>query len=240
MAKVKSNADLLSTPKSNNRSFDTEAFFARNRNLFLIVPVLLVVGVLAYFGYNYYTAQQEQEVQKEMYPAVYYAEGDSTRLALKGNKNYLGFETIIKKYAGTKGANLAHFYAGAAYMKEGKFAKAIEELKQFNAGDYLVQARAYCLIGDAYLELKKLEDAVGYYERAANYQPNEFFTPVYLSKLALVYELQGAKEKGKGKEAKYKNAIEMYDKIIRSYPTSQEVTNAKKYKGRLESMMMAK
>jgi len=43
-------------------------------------------------------------------------------------------------------------------LKQGKFEDAIEYLKKFNAGDLLIQARAYSLIGDAYLELKDNED----------------------------------------------------------------------------------
>jgi len=227
MSKVKSNADLLNTPTT-NRQFDAEAFFVRNSSLFMVVGVLLVVGISSYFVYNYNNSQQEQEAQERMYGATYYAEADSMRLALKGNKNHKGFEYIIQQYPNTKAGTLARFYAGVAYMKDSKFEKAIKELKQFNVGDFLVQARAYCLIGDCYLELGKMEDAASSYEKAAAYRPNEQFTPGYLSKLALVYELQ----KNKGKEA-----IQAYTKIIETYPNSSDVANAKKYKARLESMM---
>ncbi|TAE18601.1 MAG: cytochrome C biosynthesis protein [Bacteroidetes bacterium] len=226
MSKVKTNAELLNTTATTQKPFDTEGFIARYRNLFLIIVGAIAAGVLLYFAYNYYANQQEQEAQKDLFPAVYFAEADSMKLALKGTKNYRGLERIIKDYPNTKAGMQARFYAGVAYMKEGKFQKAIDELKQFNLGDQLVQARAYSLVGDAYVELNKLEDAVSYYNKAVNHQPNEFFTPAYMMKLGLVYELQ----------KKSKDAIDIYNKVVLDYPTSNEATNAKKYKARLEAM----
>lgn len=233
MSKTKTNAELLNNTASNSQKpFDTEAFITRNRSIFMwaLIVVLALVGL--YFAYNYYAGQQEDEAQKDLYAAVYFIEADSARLALKGNKTYRGLEQIIRDYPSTKAGNLARFYAGAAYLKEGalgkkeSFQKAIDVLKSYNANDYLTQPRAYCMIGDAYMELNKLEDAESYYYRASIYQPNEQFTPIYLNKLALVYEMQ----------KKYKQAIEAYDRIIKEFSTSSDVANAKKFKARLEAM----
>jgi TolA-binding protein len=227
MSKVKTNAELLNNPSNSQRPFDTEAFVTRNRNIFFIVAIAIVVGVAAYFVYSNYANQQEQDAQKDLFAAVIFSEADSTKLALKGNKNYRGLEKIIADYPNTKAAGLARFHAGVAYLKEGKFQKAIDELKQYNPGDMLIQARVYSLIGDAYLELgnKNYEDAANYYQKAVDYQPNEQFTPAYMMKLALVYELQ----------KKDKEAIAVYEKLIKEYPTAQDVMNAKKFKGRLEA-----
>jgi len=82
-------------------------------------------------------------------------------------------------------------------------------------------------LGDAYMELNKLDDAISHYRKAANYYRNQFYTPMYLSKLALAYELKGDK----------KMAINTYDEIIDEFYNSQERTNAQKYKARLEAMM---
>jgi len=43
-------------------------------------------------------------------------------------------------------------------------------------------------IGDAYVELKDLDKAETYFKKAADKAKNEFLTPLYLKKLALVYE----------------------------------------------------
>ena len=221
------NAELLESPDAiAERLLDTEKFIKRNRIILGVVLGIIVLAIAGYFIYSYMANQQEQEAQEQMFPSPYYIMGDSLDKALKGDGNYPGFLDIAKDYPLSKAANLAHFYAGAAYMKKGDFKNAITELKQFSANDLLVQARAYCLIGDANMELKNLDEAVTYYKKASNYKPNEQFTPGYLMKLALAYELQKKNEE----------AIKTYDEIITKYDKSSELVNAKKYKARLETM----
>jgi tetratricopeptide (TPR) repeat protein len=87
-----------------------------------------------------------------------------------------------------------------------------------------VQARAYSLVGDAYMEQKDFDNASDWYNKASEYKPNKEFTPTYLLKAALAYEKLNKNEK----------AIEAYQKIIDTYWDSSEVQYAKKYKARLE------
>src|SRR5690606_22276199 len=120
--------------------------------------------------------------QREMFQAVYYFEADSLDLALNGDGNNLGFLDIIDDYGITDAANLANYYAGAAFLKQGKFQVARLYLEDFKSNDLLVQARAYSLIGDTYMEEDNFEQAARYYSRAANYKPNKYFSPTYLMK----------------------------------------------------------
>jgi TolA-binding protein len=90
----------------------------------------------------------------------------------------------------------------------------------------LVQARAYALIGDANLELKNYEEAITYYKKASDYKPNEYFTPRYLMKLGLAYELNND----------YKSAAEAYGKIADQYSGAQEYNDARKSKARAEEL----
>ena len=85
----------------------------------IAVAVLLVVG--GYFGFEYYKNNQNVEAQKEMFQAIYYFEADSLNLALNGDGNNLGFLAIIEDYGITDAGNLANYYAGASYLKQGKF-----------------------------------------------------------------------------------------------------------------------
>jgi TolA-binding protein len=87
----------------------------------------------------------------------------------------------------------------------------------------LVQARAYSLIGDTYMEQEKYEDAAKYYQKAADYKSNKYFTPAYLMKAALAYEKSNQLDKAK----------DAYDRIITEYFESAELQNAKKLKSRL-------
>lgn len=221
------NTDLLEKPEAlAERLLDTEKIISRNKYLLGGVLGFIVLIVGGYFLYRYMVNSQETEAQENLYPAVYHFQSDSLDLALKGNDNYPGFEEIIEDYGMSPAANLTHFYAGVSYLKKGEFKKAIDHLESFSSSDPLVQARAYCLIGDAQMELKKYKEAADYYKRAANFKPNEFFSPTYLMKLALAQE----------KQKDFKGALDTYDKVIAQYPKSAELTNAKKFKGQLEAM----
>ena len=189
------------------------------------VVALLLLAVAGYFGFNYYKDSQDVEAQKEMFQAVYYFEADSLKLALNGDGNNLGFIDIIEEYKFSNAANLAHFYAGVCYMKQGNYDAAILYLQDYSSNDLLVQPRAYSLIGDAYMELAKFEDAVKYYNKAAGYEPNKFYTPTYLMKAAVAYEKLNQNDKAK----------EAYDKIITEFWDSAEYQNAVKLKARLET-----
>ena len=126
-----------------------------------------------------------------MFQAVYYFEQDSIEFALNGDGSNAGFLKIIDDYGRTDAANLAHFYVGSIYLSQGEFQKAVDHLKQFSADDFFVQARAYALLGDAYMELDNTKDAISAYKRAIDHKENKFFAPRYLSKLAVAYEEAG-------------------------------------------------
>ena len=185
--------------------------------------ILLLVG--GYFGFRYYVDAQDDEAQKEMFQAVYYFEADSLSQALNGDGNNLGFINIIDDYKFTDAANLANFYAGVCFLKQGKFDAAILYLEDYSSNDLLVQARAYSLIGDANMELAKFDEAATYYMKAANYKSNKFYSPTYLMKAALAYEKMNKNDK----------AIEAYSKVITDFWDSSEYQNALKLKARLET-----
>jgi len=198
----------------------------RNRNILFGVVAVLVLAVGGWLGYSYYKQTKTAEAQTYMFPAVYYFEADSLNKALKGDGNNDGLETIANDYGMTDAGNLAQFYTGVAYLKQGQFDNAINYLKDFKSSDLLIQARAYALVGDAYMEKGQAGEAINYYEKAANYKTNAFFTPQYLMKLGLAQETNNNSSE----------AIQTYDKIINEYPNSSEITNAKKYKSKLQGI----
>jgi len=227
MAKKKeSEKELLENPEVLVEKLEgAEQWVEKNPKLvFGIVGILLLI-VAGYFGFNYYISSQNDQAQREMFQAIYYFEADSLSLALNGDGNNLGFIDIIEEYKFTDAANLAHFYAGVSFMKQGKFEAARLYLLDFSSRDLLVQARAYSLIGDAYMEEENYADAATFYNKAASYKPNKFFTPSYLMKAALAHEKLNQNDKAK----------QAYDKIITNYTESAEYQNARKFKARLES-----
>lgn len=111
-------------------------------------------------------------------------------------------------------------------MEQGKYQQALDYLEDFSSDDYLVQARAYALQGDAHLELNQPKEAADFYNKAANHNANEYFSPGYLLKEATAREL--AKD--------YDGAIAAYNKIVNDYPVAAEATEAKQYKARAEAL----
>ena len=219
-------ADLLENPEVIQEKLEgIEHWVEKNPKLLIGVVGVIVLAVGGFFGYRYWVGNQDAQAQKEMFQAVRYFEADSLNLALNGDGNNLGFLQIVEDYSLTEAGNLANFYAGAIYLKQGKFPLAIFHLENYKANDLLVQARAFSLIGDAYMEQKSYEDAAKYYEKAAGYKPNKEFTPVYLMKAGLACEKLNNTDKAKA----------AYQTIIDKYWESSEFQNAKKFKAKLES-----
>jgi len=203
----------------------TQEFADKNKNLLagvLTVAVLIIGGI---FWYQWYVNKQDVTAQEQLFPAVFYFEKDSLVKALDGDGNYTdGFVAISEDYSMTDAGNLAKFYAGASYLKLGEYDLAVQYLSDFSSDDYLVQARAYCLLGDAYMEKDQVGEAITQYKKATEHYPNKEFTPVYLMKLAVAYEMSGDEA----------SAIMIYEKIIEEYPNAQEINNAKKYLAKLQ------
>ncbi|MFD2035085.1 tetratricopeptide repeat protein [Belliella marina] len=203
-----------------------ENFVRQNSKLFggiLIAAVIVIAGIL-FLQIN--KQNQNEKAQAEMFQAVYYFEQNQTDLALNGDGTNTGFLKIADQYSGTDAANLSNFYIGSIYLSEGQFEKAVDHLKKFSADDYFVQAKAYSLLGDAYLELGNTKEAISAYKKASTESENKFFTPRYLNKLAIAYEEAGDMA----------NAIKTYELIEEKYFESYEFTNARKHKARLEGL----
>lgn len=220
--------DLLENPDALAEQLSrTEEFVEKNKNGVMVVGGIFVAAILAYMFYNYYVTEQNKNAQRDLFQAVYYFESDSLGRALNGDGNNFGFLEIIDEYGVTKSANLANFYAGATYLKLGDFESAISYLNNFSSSDYLIQGRAYALLGDAYMGTQDYEKAVSYYEKAANYKPNKQFTPTYLVKAAVANE----------KLDKIESAIANYQSILDDYFGATEYMDAKKHKARLEGLV---
>ena len=225
MAKKEENKNVLENQEAlQEKVVGFEHWIESNSKVVFGLVGVAVLAVAGYFGFSYYKDNQNDIAQKEMFQAIRYFEADSLSLALNGDGNNLGFVAIIDDYSMTDAANLANYYSGVCYLKQCEFETAILYLKYFSSNDFLVQPRAYSLLGDAHMELDRFEEAASYYSKASNYMPNKYFTPAYLMKEALAYEKLNQNEK----------AIAAYDRIITEFFDSPEFTNAKKYKARLQ------
>ncbi len=234
MAKTKykkkkgSGSEIIETPDVLAEQISkTEQFIEKNKRIVFSVGGVIALLVAGYFLYKYYVTTQNDQAQSEMFQAVYYFETDSLDRALEGDGNNLGFIQIIEDYPLTKAANLAHYYAGACYLKKGEYFSAIDHLESFSANDLLVQARAYALIGDAMMETEDYEGAAKQYRKAADYKSNEFTSPQYLVKCAVAYEML----------KDYESAFDCYDEIVSKYVKAAEYQEARKQRARLKGLM---
>lgn len=205
----------------------TEEFLNKNKNLIYVLSGSLILLFILFSTYNFIKDNQNIEAQEEMFQAVYYFEQDSLVKALNGDGNNYGFLEIIDEYSLSDAANLSHYYAGVSYLKLGNYNNAISYLLPYSSSDLLLQARAYSLIGDAYVELQDYNNAIKYFKLASSNNPNEYFTPKYILKLALVYE----------KIDDLNSAINSYDQIIDEFKDSPEFQISLKNKSRLEGLI---
>lgn len=189
-----------------------------------IVGLIVLVGAAAIFFLDYKKDLKNDSAQNEIFQAQYYYENDSIEAGLLGDGRSLGFLDIIDIYSGTEVANLAHFYAGASYLKQRNYAEAIEYLEKFSTSEEIVQARANKLLGDAYMEQGNFTTAAKNYMNAAETVDDQYFSPGYLLSASLAYE----------KSSDVSSAIKALDMIIKDYKEAQQYTEARKHKARLE------
>jgi TolA-binding protein len=188
----------------------------------LSAVVLIVAGFL---GYKMLVQDpNEKKASEAMFHAEEYYRADSSRLALNGDNINAGFLKIISRYSGTRAAKLAEFYAGSCYLKMDDYNNAVKHLKDFSTSVPQLQARAYGLLGDAYSELNKKEEAVEQYKKAGTaFEKDDLISPEYLFRAGYLYESLG----------KNKDAIEMYQLIKSKYPASQRGYDIDRYLARL-------
>jgi TolA-binding protein len=212
-------------PETDDMFSKASSLWAENGKKILIALGILVVVIGGFIAYRtLVTEPNEAKSSEAMFRAQDYFQEDSIRLALNGDNLNPGFLKIIDRFSGTKAANLAHFYAGSCYIKMGDFTKAAKELKDFSTDSKQIQARALCLLGDAYSELGKKEDAAEQYSKAGKmFDKDDYNSPEYLFRAGYLYESLG----------KNKDAIEMYKIIKEKYSKSERGFDIDKYLARL-------
>ncbi len=204
----------------------TQDFWEKNNKSILIALSAIILLVGGYFAYKYFFKLPENEKAVEaIAKAQQYFATDSLKLALNGDGKNAGFLKVISKYGSTPSGNLAKLYAGETYLQLGDFNNAIKYLNDFNPnGSLQTQALVYGLLGDAYSELKKNDEAIEQYKKASTtFEQNQAMSSEYLYRAASLYELTG----------KNKEAIELYQQLKDKFPRTERGFTAEKYLGKL-------
>ena len=197
------------------------------------VIVILFVGWMIY-KYMFKVPKQEKADKVVFVTQKYFSEfstaTDSAKIllatkVLNGDGRNPGALRIINEYSGTPAANLCEYYAGTCYLQLGQYAKSIRYLKDFDAnGADQIKSRALGMMGDASAELNKNDDALDYYQKAANVNEKDTYTSSeFLFRAALFAQSIG----------KQKEAIDLFKKLKTEYPLTEKAADADKYLARL-------
>lgn len=189
--------------------------------------IILLIG--GWYGYKYFVAAPKaQKASETIFPAEklfgkmvqagsYSKDTVGTILngGADGDIKVTGLLSIMKNYSGTPSANLASYMTGACYLHLKEFDKAIKYLKEFDGnGASQIQSAAYRMLGDAYAEQKKNDDALSYYKKAATELNKE---DKFLKSYALFLAANFAEKTGK-----VKDAVELLKTIKADYILKQE------------------
>ncbi len=190
-----------------------QLFYEKNKKMITYVGGGLVVLIAAVLYYKMmYLPEKENEASNEIFWAQNYFEVDSFNIALKGGvtvmspdgqKQIMGFEQIADEYSMTKSGSLANYCAGICYLRTGKFEQAIEFLQKYSGDDEMIAPIAVGAIGDANMELNKVDEAIKFYLKAAEKSNNNFTTPFYLKKAGFAYE----------QKSNFSEALALYESI---------------------------
>jgi len=193
---------------SNNTSFSSvKKQFANNpqlKRITIIVGavVLLIGGYILY--HQFVVVPGEEKAADSYYEGLNYASKDSTDAAIES------LRAQVKKYDGYKGGEIAQYTLGRQYMNKGEFKKALTELEGVDLNDTYNSVLVVGLQGDCQSELKQYKEALDLYEEAAGMDDNEFTTPMFLFKAAMVAEELKDWEKAKENYEKIRDGYKMY------------------------------
>ncbi len=235
----KANIETKSAKKSSSKEMDLaglEFFYEKNKKAITYGggAILAIVAIFSFYKF-YWLPGQEQEASNESFYAQTYFEKDSFLVALngginvqssEGQKTMMGFKDIAENYGSTKTGRVANYYAGVCLLRTGKFAEAIEYLEKYDVKDEMLAPTATGLIGDANMELNKMDEAVKFYLKAAEQSTNSFTTPYFLKKAAFAYE----------QKANYTEALATYERLKNEYPKSTEAREIDKYIARVKTL----
>jgi tetratricopeptide (TPR) repeat protein len=185
----------------------------QNKTAVIAVSAVLIAGI-GFGAYHFlYKLPREKEAMVAIYPVQELFDVDSFRMVLKDGPK------LAEKYNGTKAGELCAYMAGMSYLNTGNYKKALDFLKSVDFDDAVMNSQATGNIGDVYVEMKDLDNAVEYYNKAISRSGNDFSTIWWRKKVARVYE----------KKNDYQSALEQYESIKKNNSEDEAASDIDKY-----------
>jgi len=175
----------------------------------------VAILVLLWFAYQQFIFKPANEKSKTAYwRAMVYIENGEPDNALEE------FERVAKKYDGKVGGEISQYMAGRLYMDKGEFKTALKFLEKAKVKDLYLGTMIIGLQGDCQSELGDFDKAVKLYEKASKRKANEFTTPMFLMKAAMIHEM---------KLKNFEEAEELYKRIEMDFFEFYSSNSVEKY-----------
>ncbi len=188
-----------------NLSEASEKIAENKKVIFWVIGGLAVVAA---FVLSYFFIYRNPHLNKafEAYNQVeIQAQGNDSVAAAE-------YKKAADKYGNTDAGNLAALSAAESYYNQGNYQEAVKYLEKFSTSEPVLAANALALTGDCYVNLKKYDKAIEYFEKAIKKaDKNPQIAPRVLLKEANVYDEQ----------KKYDKALGCYQQIKDLYPAFQ-------------------
>lgn len=209
-----------------NAQSQAENFFEKNSKMVVTAIIAIFAIAIVVFGYKKLISEPRMNKAQEMlYEAQYQFEAATPdySLALNGDETTPGFAEVAEQYGNTPAGNLAKMYAASCALRLGELEAAEEYINSYKSvkgiPGSMINALAEGIKGDIAVEKEEYAKAASCFEKAAEASINDFTTPMYLRKAALVFEAMGEQAK----------AQECYKTINEKYPRSIEARDAMKH-----------
>lgn len=176
---------------------------AANKNVIMWVVVAIIAVAALVMCYLFLYRNPQVNKAYEAYNDV--------EIKAAGNDSIASVEykKVADKYSGTGAGDLAALNAGQALYNQGKYQEAAKYLEDGMTGEKVLDANTLALVGDCYVNLKKYDEAIGYFDKSIKKADgNSQIVPRVLLKEANVYDAQ----------KKYDKALACYERIRDEYP----------------------
>lgn len=172
----------------------------KNMKVLSIIGIVVAAIVVAVIVYIFLVAKPANKRQDN-------AIGQADReLLMTGNDST---STVMYQKVAEDGNNRAKLMSAIGLYKQGKYDEAIKYLKDYGVQDAIIGPASLSLLGDCYVNTDKLDDAISAYKKAISESDNnEYYTPVFMVKLAHIYHEQ----------KKYGDEAAIYQEIMEKYP----------------------
>ncbi|MGM9803425.1 MAG: tol-pal system YbgF family protein [Muribaculaceae bacterium] len=204
MAKEKANQTRTSIDELNANLSSLEQKVENNKKVIGYAAVAILVIAAIIFGYKYLYQQPREESSR-----IEVCKADM-QLALGQDSVALAqYQAVANKY-GNKNGERAALNAAILLYQKGNFEEAVKYIKDYSGEGTIVGPAFQALLGDCYVNLDKLSEALSAYDKAISMSNNnELYTPLFMAKKAVIYREQ----------KQYDKEAEVYQTIKDKFPT---------------------